>query len=215
MKKIACIVLALLLCLSMAAMAESVPSRTTTDLTTITVAAENMPADIDLPLGRGTANFTLTPITEVDPANMTPEMQVRVEACNAEIAKLNESGNAVEYFGEVTDANGNAVSLTELLGTDEVNVYEFFPLSAEGFEVEYGAVTATMVFSTPYEEGQQVAVLVGIVTENADGTQSVAWQVFDGVGTSVAEGSGIEVTFTPEILEQVQNGTALMAVVSR
>ena len=83
MKKIACIVLALLLCLSMAAMAESVPSRTTTDLTTITVAAENMPAD---------ANFTLTPITEVDPANMTPEMQVRVEACNAEIAKLNESG---------------------------------------------------------------------------------------------------------------------------
>lgn len=206
MKKIACIVLALLLCLSMAAMAESVPSRTTTDLTTITVAAENMPAD---------ANFTLTPITEVDPANMTPEMQVRVEACNAEIAKLNESGNAVEYFGEVTDANGNAVSLTELLGTDEVNVYEFFPLSAEGFEVEYGAVTATMVFSTPYEEGQQVAVLVGIVTENADGTQSVAWQVFDGVGTSVAEGSGIEVTFTPEILEQVQNGTALMAVVSR
>ena len=206
MKKIACIVLALLLCLSMAAMAESVPSRTTTDLTTITVAAENMPAD---------ANFTLTPITVVDPANMTPEMQVRVEACNAEIAKLNESGNAVEYFGEVTDANGNAVSLTELLGTDEVNVYEFFPLSAEGFEVEYGAVTATMVFSTPYEEGQQVAVLVGIVTENADGTQSVAWQVFDGVGTSVAEGSGIEVTFTPEILEQVQNGTALMAVVSR
>lgn len=206
MKKIACIVLALLLCLSMAAMAESVPSRTTTDLTTITVAAENMPAD---------ANFALTPITEVDPANMTPEMQVRVEACNAEIAKLNESGNAVEYFGEVTDANGNAVSLTELLGTDEVNVYEFFPLSAEGFEVEYGAVTATMVFSTPYEEGQQVAVLVGIVTENADGTQSVAWQVFDGVGTSVAEGSGIEVTFTPEILEQVQNGTALMAVVSR
>ena len=206
MKKIACIVLALLLCLSMAAMAESVPSRTTTDLTTVTVAAENMPAD---------ANFTLTPITEVDPANMTPEMQVRVEACNAEIAKLNESGNAVEYFGEVTDANGNAVSLTELLGTDEVNVYEFFPLSAEGFEVEYGAVTATMVFPTPYEEGQQVAVLVGIVTENADGTQSVAWQVFDGVGTSVAEGSGIEVTFTPEILEQVQNGTALMAVVSR
>ena len=81
--------------------------------------------------------------------------------------------------------------------------------------MEYGAVTATMVFSTPYEEGQQVAVLVGIVTENADGTQSVAWQVFDGVGTSVAEGSGIEVTFTPEILEQVQNGTALMAVVSR
>lgn len=206
MKKIACIVLALLLCLSMAAMAESVPSRTTTDLTTVTVAAENMPAD---------ANFTLTPITEVDPANMTPEMQVRVEACNAEIAKLNESGNAVEYFGEVTDANGNAVSLTELLGTDEVNVYEFFPLSAEGFEVEYGAVTATMVFSTPYEEGQQVAVLVGIVTENADGTQSVAWQVFDGVGTSAAEGSGIKVTFTPEILEQVQNGTALMAIVSR
>ena len=146
MKKIACIVLALLLCLSMAAMAESVPSRTTTDLTTVTVAAENMPAD---------ANFTLTPITEVDPANMTPEMQVRVEACNAEIAKLNESGNAVEYFGEVTDANGNAVSLTELLGTDEVNVYEFFPLSAEGFEVEYGAVTATMVFSTPMKRASR------------------------------------------------------------
>ena len=63
MKKIACIVLALLLCLSAAAMAESVPSRTTTDLTTVTVAAENMPAD---------ATFALTPITEVDPADDDP-----------------------------------------------------------------------------------------------------------------------------------------------
>ena len=81
MKKIACIALTLLLCLSAVAMAESVPSRTTTDLTTVTVTAENMPAD---------ATFAIIPITQVDPEEMTPEMQVLVDACNTEISKLNE-----------------------------------------------------------------------------------------------------------------------------
>ena len=96
MKKIACIVLTLL-CLSAVAMAESVPSRTTTDLTTVTVTAENMPAD---------ATFAIIPITQVDPEEMTPEMQVLVDACNTEISKLNEGGSVVDYFGEVTNADG-------------------------------------------------------------------------------------------------------------
>ena len=205
MKKIACIVLTLL-CLSAVAMAESVPSRTTTDLTTVTVTAENMPAD---------ATFAIIPITQVDPEEMTPEMQVLVDACNTEISKLNEGGSVVDYFGEVTNADGEVVSLTEMLDAETINVYEFFPVTVVNFNVAYGEATATMVFSTPYEEGQIVAVLIGIVTEGPDGTQSVAWQVFEGVCTSAEEGSGVRVTFTPEILEQIQNGTALMAVVSR
>ena len=48
MKKMVCLVLALVLCLNVAALAEYVPSKTTEDMTQIEVAAENMPGDAAL-----------------------------------------------------------------------------------------------------------------------------------------------------------------------
>ena len=48
MKKMVCLVLALVLCLNVAALAEYVPSKTTEDMTQIEVAAENMPGDASL-----------------------------------------------------------------------------------------------------------------------------------------------------------------------
>ena len=45
MKKMVCLVLALVLCLNVAALAEYVASKTTEDMIQIEVAADNMPGD--------------------------------------------------------------------------------------------------------------------------------------------------------------------------
>ena len=70
-----------------------------------------------------------------------------------------------------------------------------------------------MTLSTAYEVGEEVIVLAGIVA--GDGT--VTWTAFTGVGVSAeateAQGS-IEVEFTPEIVEAMQTGNVLVAVVS-
>ena len=185
MKKIVCLVLALL-CVSVMAVAESTPSKTTADLTLIQTSAANLPEG---------ASFTLAPVT----------------TARAEIAKLAQSASVAEYFGTVTDSEGNEINLTEILGADALNVYEFLPLVVDGYDPAYGNVTATMEFSTPYEEGERVVVLVGLVTVAEDGTEAMAWTALPGLGTS---NGGIEVEFTPEIMVQIQEGTAMMTVVS-
>ena len=65
MKKIVCLVLTLLLCLNVAAVAENVPSKTVGDLTQIDVVAENMPENAGM---------------FVEPVNMTdPEYRELIE----------------------------------------------------------------------------------------------------------------------------------------
>ena len=67
--------LALLLCLtSIAALAESTPSKKTTDLTKVEVTAENLPAD---------SGFFIRIVNEDE-----TEYQEQLDVCNAEIAKL-------------------------------------------------------------------------------------------------------------------------------
>lgn len=210
MKRIACIVIALLLCLSAVATAESVPSRTTTDLTRFEVTAENLPED---------AGFVLMPVNEQTVGEQLEDYQERLDICQIEIEKLAASESVEAYFGEVTDAEGNPVVLSEMLASEQLNVFEFFPLIAESFVEEYGMVTATMLLSTPYEEGEVVAVLIGLVTLNEDETQSVAWQVFEGVGLAPEEGQEetvgrIQVELPPETVTAIQEGIVLMAVVS-
>lgn len=189
MKKILCIVLALM-CLSMAALAESTPSRTTSDMTTV---------ETSVP---GVALTAAT--TEAYPA--------LVATCDAEIAKLAAAADVATYFGTVTDSTGAAVDLATLLnGT--LSVDEFFPMVASGYDTTLGNVAVTMTLSTAYEVGEEVIVLAGIVA--GDGT--VTWTAFTGVGVSAeateAQGS-IEVEFTPEIVEAMQTGNVLVAVVS-
>lgn len=214
MKKLVCLVLALAMCACAAALAESVPSKTVSDLTRFEVVAENQPDD---------ANIYLLPVTEATVGEQMPEYQERVEACEKEIEKLAGCESVESYFGEVTDAEGNVVDLKALLGVEEdavLNVFEFCPAIAGGFQEDCGNVTANMLFSTPYEEGEKVLVLIGLVTVLEDGTQEIVWQVFEGVGLGAVTAEnetygGIQVELTPEIVTAIQEGTALMAVVSK
>ena len=110
MKKFTCMMLALLLCLtSVAALAESVPSKTTADLRWIEADPEKDPED---------SGFYIRIVT-VDETNN----QERVEICTEEIAKLAAAESVEAYFGEELD-------LKSIVGADELNVFEnvAFPL---------------------------------------------------------------------------------------
>ena len=201
MKKIVCLMLALLM-LASVAVAES-PSKTVADLNKFTVSSE----------GQGSENAMLGIVDTTETNETLPEYEEVVAACEKEIEKLAEGGNVAEYFGEVTDAEGNAVDLKEKLGVatdDLLNVFEFCPMVASGFEEGCGAVTVNMQFATAYEEGQKVLVLIGLISEE-NGAESIAWKAFDGESVH----GGIQVEPPEEIIMQIQNGKALMAVVSK
>lgn len=197
MKKFTCVLMALVLCLtSVFALAEFTPSKTTEDLTQIEATAENLPEG---------ASFTVRVIAADEEA-----YQEQVAACEAELVKLAAADDIETYFGEEVD-------LKSMLNTDTLNVYEFAPFTAEGFDVSYGNVTAQMLFSTPYEVGQKVVVMIGILVENEDGTTSIVWKAFEGVGiaTDNVEAAGsIQVELDAETIAAVQEGTAFIAIVS-
>ena len=67
-------------------------------------------------------------------------------------------------------------------------------------------MTVNMQFATAYEEGQKVLVLIGLISE-----ESIAWKAFDGESVN----GGVQVELPEEIIMQIQNGKALMAVVSK
>ena len=212
MKKLLCLALALL-CVTAGAFAESVPSKNTADMVNVVIDRTlnpNIPAD---------SGFMVMPVLDEDPVQAEAYME-NIALCPTEIAKLAEAvgqgeagaeGSAVEsYFGEIRDSEGNAVILTEALGTQTLVVNEFMPLVVSGYDTTYGDTVLTFQFKTPYAQDEAVVMLVGI--ENNPETETIEWTAFEGVG--VGEEGAVQVEFTPEILETIQSNLALLAVVS-
>lgn len=209
MKKIVCLVLAALLCLSMAALAEeAVPSKNTSDMVWVEIDPAlnpNLPAD---------SGFVAFPVLEED-ATQAEEYAESIALCQEEIARLMAAAGGTDasgveaYFGTVRDSEGNEVALSEALQAQMLDVFEFMPLVVQNCDEAYGDVTLTIQFKTPYEEGEPVLVLIGI--QNA-GTEAMEWTAFEGAGAG--EAGAVQVTFTPEILTAIQENVALLAVVS-
>lgn len=192
MKKLICLVLAMLLCVSAVA-AMAAPSPTTDDFNTTQT---NKPK---------TSALVVKTI-----ALDSEEYKALVEKCMAELQKLQEAGSAAVYFGEVIDSEGNKVSFAELFGEDGLTVCELMPLVVANYEDTLGNVKVTFQFSTPFEKGEEVVVLIGLVDAQ---TGEVEWYALKGVGTG--DNGAIEVEFTPELLEAIQNGQALIAVLKK
>lgn len=209
MKKIVCLVLAALLCLSMAALAEeAVPSKNTSDMVSVEIDPAlnpNLPAD---------SGFVAFPVLEED-ATQAEEYAESIALCQEEIVRLMAAAGGTDasgveaYFGTVRDSEGNEVALSEALQAQMLDVFEFMPLVVQNYDGAYGDVTLTIQFKTPYEEGEPVLVLIGI--QNA-GTEAMEWTAFEGAGAG--EAGAVQVTFTPEILTAIQENVALLAVVS-
>lgn len=180
MKKFACLLIALLLCCTAVATAEYVPSKTVANLTQIE-----------------TSNGVYIAVNaDAD----------KVAKCNDEIAKLGAT-TAVAYFADVKDAAGNAVALKDILGTEDLNVYEFVPVVTGNFDENIGDVTATLLFATPYAADAKVVVMIGLVNGDV-----IDWTALE--GTVNADGA-VEVVFPAALVAAIQNGTALLAVVSK
>lgn len=199
MKKMVCLVLASLLCLNAAALAEYVPSKTTGDFIQIEATGENLPED---------AGLEIRAVLQDE-----EEYQDLLTISQSEIEKL-AATTVAEYFAEAKDVEEKPVDLAEMLGTEELKVYEFCPIIVNGYAEEYGALTVTLYFSTPYEVGQKVVVMIGLVNEVAQNMHTVEWTAYEGVGVNGELGVGIEVEVTPEVLLAIQDGMALLAVVS-
>ncbi len=209
MKKIVCLVLAALLCLSMAALAEeAVPSKNTSDMVSVEIDPALNP---NLPENSG---FVAFPVLEED-ATQAEEYAESIALCQEEIVRLMAAAGGTDasgveaYFGTVRDSEGNEVALSEALQAQMLDVFEFMPLVVQNNDEAYGDVTLTIQFKTPYEEGEPVLVLIGI--RNAE-TEAMEWTAFEGAGAG--EAGAVQVTFTPEILTAIQENVALLAVVS-
>ena len=195
MKKVLCLILALV-CLGTLAMAESVPSKSTADLVeTVEVKTES---------GVAAENLVVAAVTD------EVVYKEKIEACQTEIKKLEESASVEEYFGEVKDSTGAVVSLTEVLGSETIAVNEFMPIIVDNYDASYGKVSVGFKFSTPYAKDERVVVLVGVTNPL---TGEIEWVALEGVGTGID--GAIEVEFTAELLEAIQSGNAMMAVVSK
>jgi hypothetical protein len=211
MKKTVCAILALL-CLPAFALAESAPSMNTADMVTVTVETALNPS---LPEN---SELTIIPVQNED-ETLAEQYSERTELCQTEIAKLSETirqyaadegTSGVEaYFGEVKDAEGNTVVLSELFSAQTLVVNEFMPVVVENYDRAYGAITMAFQFKTPYAKDEMVVILVGV---HDPVTDEIVWTAVEGVG--VGEDGAVQVEFTADIMEMIQNNITLLAVVS-
>lgn len=190
MKKIITLILVVALTISATVFAEGIPSKTTGDLAQCIVKAENP--------GSENAVLYVAPSAAADKA----------------LGELIETGSITEYFKNAADANGNPVDLAAMLSADEaaLSVDEFIGLFASGFEDDCGNVTATMSFATPFEADEKVSVMVGLVKNSG-----ADWTAFEGTVVNNEElGQGcVQVVIPQNIVLGVQNGTGLLAVISK
>lgn len=192
MKKLICLVLALMLCMGAVA-AMAAPSPTTDDMNETTA---NKPK-------------TSTLVVKTIDLN-SAEYKALVEKCLAELEKLENSESVAVYFGEVIDSEGNKVPFAELFGEDALTVCEMMPIVVENYDESLGDVKITLQFATPFEKGEEVVVLIGLI----DGqTGEVEWYALKGVGTGV--NGAVEVVVTSKMMVAIQNGQALIAVLKK
>ncbi len=164
MKKVLSLILATLLVLtSVAAVAEALPSKTTTDITVVNEAvAEN---------GEVT-------ITVVEPTEKV------LEALTAAVEAVLGGAKAETIYTEATQA-----AIAEKLGDAELELNEIVAVAAPEYTEENGTVTAKFTFATAYTADQKLVAVVttyaGEAVEefvldaaaNEDGTVSVSFTV--------------------------------------
>lgn len=207
MKKIVSLLLVLGLCFSAVALGEDTAalSKTMADLITVEVAFENPIS------GSEDALIVLFPsLTEEEKGRYAEELRIGEE----QLRLLEEAESPVVYFGALRDPEGNPATMEKQLGTDNVDVNEFFLIVIGNYRPEYGDATLKMELPTQYREDDKFAVMIGIVTTDENGNQQVDWVIYPARSVIGDHGQNqVEVTLKPDILMAVQDNIGLMAVV--
>ncbi len=202
MKKFACVLASMLLALSAAgAMADAVPSKTTTDVTQVkTVEAVKEDGTVEAVTGWDIeVAEDAAPVTE-------------------EIAKIYQEvfvngKTAVAYFPAETQ-EAIAALLPEGVNASKLMMNEFITLEIVGQMETATDVKVTFTFTTKYEMDQNVVVVIGLYdgTRDANGQYNVEWVALD---AEVLENGDIAVVFPAELVEQMNDAAAVaMAVLN-
>ena len=202
MKKFACVLASMLLALSAAgAMADAVPSKTTTDVTQVkTVEAVKEDGTVEAVTGWDIeVAEDAAPVTE-------------------EIAKIYQEvfvngKTAVAYFPAETQ-KAIAALLPEGVNASKLMMNEFITLQIVGQMETATDVKVTFTFTTKYEMDQNVVVVIGLYdgTRDANGQYNVEWVALD---AEVLENGDIAVVFPAELVEQMNDAAAVaMAVLN-
>lgn len=202
MKKFACVLASMLLALSAAgAMADAVPSKTTTDVTQVkTVEAVKEDGTVEAVTGWDIeVAEDAAPVTE-------------------EIAKIYQEvfvngKTAVAYFPAETQ-EAIAALLPEGVNASKLMMNEFITLEIVGQMETATDVKITFTFTTKYEMDQNVVVVIGLYdgTRDANGQYNVEWVALD---AEVLENGDIAVVFPAELVEQMNDAAAVaMAVLN-
>ena len=193
MTKIIAIALTLvLLCSAVTVLADSglvTPSKTTGDLVSLEVAVEH-PVD-------GKA-VVIIPVTEE-----MVNYQANLDAADKELEKAQAAETVEAYFG--AEAAGK---IAEVLGADaEISMDELLAVIAQGYEDGMGNATVTAQVATPYGKDEKVAVLIGIVKDDAP-----TWNVYEAVGL---DDGRLQFTVDAETMKAVMENITLLAVCSK
>ncbi len=185
-KKLVGLVLALVM-LTVTSLAFASPSKTTTDL------------------GRATGGTTTTGGTL--PLNVTVlTTGLAAQAASDELAAIagftQQGAPLIEYFDPAVQAAIGAL-LPQGFDAKGLGMNELLPISVTG-TVTGGAILS-FEFATQYQEGQTLVAMVGV---RSGGT--VTWYPLP----AEVVGGVVRVHFTQEVLEKMQTGTAMLAILS-
>lgn len=206
MKKMICLILALVLCMgAVAAMAVSSP--TTDDM-------------YDTSSNKGSTK-------KEEPATLVVDLVTGNEMTEAEKAKLanelavlnaaKESGNVLSYYDAEKNADGATVivkneagepaTVAEAVaaaGIENPIVNEMMPLYVQNVEAVDGKAVVSHTFPTQYAKGETVVVVIEVV----DSQGNIIRYVLEGKGAEDGSGALI-VEYPAEVLLAAQNNAAL------
>ena len=185
MKKIMALLITFTMLACSFAVAESVPSKTTGDMTMFEIDVEN-------PGNEG-------PVLYAEPS----------ESADAALIDLINADSIEAYFADAVTVDGKPAVITEMLelSSQELNIYEFTGCFAHGFVDDCGRVIGKMTFATPYPEGEKVIAMIGIVKKDY-----VQWTALEGTAD---ETGAIVAVFPQDLVLAIQNGTAMIAIISK
>jgi len=139
-----------------------------------------------------------------NPESVTIKIDAGNEWAQEELAKLAAAPSIPDYFGDVITPDGMVAPLEDNVGIDE-----FFAVEVSDYdEEEDGEVEFILKVPGPYEENEEVVLLVGVLEDD----NTVAWYGFEGKAVAV---DTISVKLPQDAMTMIQDaGTVLFAVAS-
>lgn len=199
MKKLVVLVLAMLMAVS--AVAYALPSKTTSDMTSI--------SDVELLSTGQPAEGLEISVTEQEP--VTAEIQ--------KLAQYVTSSNAspVEYFDaatqtSITTLTSNMFDEGEVPAITDLELNECVALDVNNYDSSMGDIVTTVQFATQYKPGAKVIVLIGLYSgeKDADGNNVVEWLPIPG---EVTDDGKVMIMFTSALMERMEAASSVAMMV--